>query len=236
MSTTANTALWTNDLSGVCPAVGRLLNDFSQHPTLGSMALDLACAYQAIARSLEQSGTLFLCGNGGSFSDALHISGEMLKSFALPRPLPESLRLRLADQPHGSELAAYLQAGLRAHVLGCNPALASAVANDIRLDGIVYAQELAALARPGDVLLGISTSGQARNVLLAVETARALKMTTIGLTGQAPNPLASIVDIALCAPERETYRIQEMHIAVYHQLCLLLETHFFGCAPAADGV
>ncbi len=200
------------------------------------MAPDLARAYQTIASSLERSGTLYLCGNGGSFSDALHISGELLKSFALPRPLPEPLRTRLADQPHGDELAVHLQAGLRAHVLGCNPALGSAVANDIRMDGIGYAQELMALARPGDVLLGISTSGKARSVLLAIETAHALEMATIGLTGQAPNPLANMVDIPLTVPEKETYRIQELHIALYHQLCLLLEAHFFGCAPAANGV
>jgi D-sedoheptulose 7-phosphate isomerase len=93
-----------------------------------------------------------------------------------------------------------------------------------------------ALARPGDVLLGISTSGKARNVLLAIETAHALEMATIGLTGQAPNPLANMVDIPLTVPEKETYRIQELHIALYHQLCLLLEAHFFGCAPAANGV
>jgi len=200
------------------------------------MAPDLARAYQTIASSLERGGTLYLCGNGGSFSDALHISGELLKSFALPRPLSEPLRTRLAGQPHGDDLAAHLQAGLRAHVLGCNPALGSAVANDIRMDGIGYAQELMALARPGDVLLGISTSGKARSVLLAIETAHALEMATIGLTGQAPNPLANMVDIPLTVPERETYRIQELHIALYHQLCLLLEAHFFGCAPAANGV
>ncbi|MHB0858924.1 MAG: D-sedoheptulose-7-phosphate isomerase [Anaerolineae bacterium] len=152
----------------------------------------------------------------------------MLKSFALPRPLPAALQERLRALPHGDDLAANLQAGLRAHVLGVNPVLLSAVANDIPVSGIGYAQELNALARPGDVLLGISTSGRARNVLLAVTTAKALGLTTIGLTGRAGNALATSVDIAMCVPEVETYRVQELHLVLYHQLCLMVEAHFFG--------
>jgi D-sedoheptulose 7-phosphate isomerase len=215
-------------LQTACPPVGRLFAALAGNALLADQALALADAYQAIAAALERGGTLYLCGNGGSFSDALHISGELLKSFASPRPLPEDLRARLRVQPYGEELDRHLQAGLRANVLGCNPAVASAVANDIPLPGIAYAQELAALGKARDVLLGISTSGRARNVLMAVSTARALGMTTIGLTGAAPNPLADAVDIALCVPETETYRVQERHVALYHQLCLLLEQHFFG--------
>ena len=209
------------------PAVARRYEALLRHPRLGALAPSLGRAYLAIASSLERGGTLYLAGNGGSLSDALHISGELLKSFARPRPLPEALRARLLEQPYGAELASALQAGLRAHVLGCNPALASAVANDIPLPGIGYAQELAALARPGDVFLGISTSGRARNLLLAVAVAKAWGLTTIGLTGQPGTPLAEMVDIPLCVPESETYRVQELHIALYHQLCLLLEEHFF---------
>jgi len=218
---------WLEQLRGGRPAVADLLGFVVGHPVLGVVAGPLARAYAAIANALETGGTLYLCGNGGSLSDALHISGELLKSFKAPRPLAEDLRARLRRQPHGDELAEHLQAGLRAHVLGCNPALASAVANDIPVAGIGYAQELCALGRPGDVLLGISTSGRARNVLLAVSMARALEMTTIGLTGQGPNPLGDAVDIALSVPERETYRVQELHLVLYHQLCLMLEAHFF---------
>ena len=209
-------------------AVRRPYDVLAHHPELCVVAPDVARAYVAIATSLERDGTLYLCGNGGSFSDALHISGELLKSFVLPRPLSGELRRRLQGQPDGVDLAEHLQGGLRAHVLGCNPALASAVANDIPVDGIGYALELCALARPGDVLLGISTSGRARNVLLAVSTARAMGLITIGLTGQGENPLSARVDIALCVPERETYRVQELHLALYHQLCLMLEAHFWG--------
>ncbi|MHB1294921.1 MAG: D-sedoheptulose-7-phosphate isomerase [Anaerolineae bacterium] len=223
---------WIERLQPDRPLVAALYADLAEHPLVGSVAPDLARAYDAVAGSLSQGGTLYLCGNGGSFADALHISGEMLKSFARPRPLPAALQARLREQPHGEDLAANLQAGLRAHVLGANPVLLSAVANDIPLSGIGYAQELNALARPGDVLLGISTSGRARNVLLAVSTAKAIGMITIGFTGQAGNALATTVDIPVCAPEVETYRVQEMHLALYHQLCLMVEAHFFGGNPA----
>jgi D-sedoheptulose 7-phosphate isomerase len=219
---------WLEKLQEACPPVGSLLESLLQHPTLGTLAAEVAWACETITEALARGGTLYLCGNGGSFSDALHISGELLKSFARPRPLSEELRARLHEQSQGDELATHLQAGLRAHVLGCNPALASAVANDIPVPGIGYAQELVALARPGDVLLGISTSGRAHNVLLAVATAKALDMKTIGLTGKAPNPLANVVDIPLCVPEGETYRVQELHLTLYHQLCLMLEARFFG--------
>jgi len=211
------------------PAVADHFRRLLAHPSLVGTGPNTARAYAAIRDSLEAGGTLYLCGNGGSFSDALHISSELLKAFVMPRPLPEDLTARLEQQPFGTELARHLQAGLRAHALGVNPSLASAVANDIEVPGIGYAQELVALGRDGDVLLGISTSGQARNVLLAMSVAKALGMTTIGLTGACgpDNPLATGTDIPLCVPERETSRVQELHIILYHQLCLMLEAHFF---------
>ena len=219
---------WLCKLQEARPLVGGLFAELLQDTKLRAVAVELAQAFTAIAASLERGGTLYLCGNGGSFSDALHISGELLKSFARPRPLSEALRARLRAQPNGDELAQHLQAGLRAHVLGCNPALASAVANDIPVSGIVYAQELVALARAGDTLLGISTSGRARSVLLAIAAAKALGLKTIGLTGAAGNnPLADLVDIAIRVPAGETYRIQELHLALYHRLCLMLEAYFF---------
>jgi len=218
---------WQTYLDADNPRVGAFYRALLTRQSLLTVAPALAGAYRAIANSLAAGGTLYLCGNGGSFSDALHVSGEMLKSFARPRPLPESVRQRLLAEPEGSALVASLQAGLRAHVLGLNPTLASAVANDLPMVGIGYAQELLALARSGDVLLGISTSGKARNVLLAVSVARALGLTTIGLTGQGPNPLADKGDISIAVPERETYRVQELHEALYHQLCLMLEARFF---------
>jgi D-sedoheptulose 7-phosphate isomerase len=219
---------WLLQLRAERPAVGALWDTILSQPALRGLAWALAQAYEVIAAALARDGTLYLCGNGGSYCDALHISGELLKAFVLPRPVSADLAERLKAQPDGAELAQHLQTGLRAHVLGGNTALASAVANDIPMPGIGYAQELYALARPGDVFLGISTSGKARNVRLAAQVAAAMGLTTIALTGRAPNPLADIVDIALAVPERETYRVQELHLALYHQLCLMLEARFFG--------
>lgn len=218
---------WLRELDAACPPAGRLYAHALENPLVAACGASLARAYSAISEAFQRGGTLYLCGNGGSSSDAMHIAGELAKSFVRPRPLPKELYARLGDQPYGADLCQHLQMGMRAHVLGCNPALSSAVANDIALAGIGYAQELCALGRPGDVLLGISTSGHARNVLFAVSTAKALMMTSVGLTGPAGNPLATLVDIAMCVPANETYRVQEAHVAIYHQLCLMLEARFF---------
>ncbi|MHB9033646.1 MAG: D-sedoheptulose-7-phosphate isomerase [Anaerolineae bacterium] len=218
---------WQRKLDAESAAVGDLFRALAERGQLRSAAPALAQAYFALVRTFEGGGTLYLCGNGGSMADAIHISGELLKSFVKQRPLRGDIEQRLLREPDGTALAKTLQSGLRSHVLGLNPALLSAVANDLPLEGIGYAQELLALARPGDALLGISTSGKARNVHLAVSVARAMQMVSIGLTGAAPNPLADRVDICIAVPERETYRAQELHEALYHQLCLMLEARFF---------
>ena len=206
------------------PALRDLLE---RHPDLTPIAADLARAYLELVRCFSAGRMLFLCGNGGSMADALHISGELLKSYARPRRLPEGLRVRLAAQADGELLARNLQPGLRAVVLGTNPSLASAVANDMPDPGMNLAQELVALAHPGDVLLGLSTSGEARNVLYAAQTAHALQMAVIAFTGQAGGRLASLADVAIRVPASRTDRIQERHQACYHTLCEMLEMTFF---------
>jgi len=206
-----------------------LVRELELHPTIGGMAAEIKSACDLIAKALANGGTLFICGNGGSLSDALHISGELLKSFVLPRPLPQPLQERLRQTPEGAVLAEHLQQGLRVQVLGVNAALSTAVANDIALPGIAFAQELVALARPGDVLLGISTSGRSRSVVYAATAARALGLQVVSLTGAAESPLSALADIALRAPATETYAVQELHLVIYHRLCLLLEAHFYGC-------
>lgn len=200
---------------------------FAEHAALLPVRIDLERAYRTLARSLEDGGAVYLCGNGGSFADALHISGELLKSYERARPLPEHLRRRLLLQPGGEKLAAHLQSGLRAVVLGANVALASAVQNDFAVDRLAYAQELLALARPGDALLGISTSGNAENVLHAIQAARALGVATVALTGADGGRIAPLADVAIRAPARGARGVQEMHQPLYHALCALLELHFF---------
>ncbi len=196
-------------------------------PALEEIVPDLWRAFYELKRCFTSGGTLFLCGNGGSMSDALHISGEMLKSYAFHRPLPERIHARLRTQPDGELLARNLEPGLRAVTLGVNPSLVSAVANDMPDRDVNLAQELLALAHPGDVLLGLSTSGNARNVRYAAQTARALGLPVIAFTGQQGGALAGLADIAIRVPEKRTDRVQELHILCYHALCEMLEVAFF---------
>lgn len=200
---------------------------YARRAELLPLRQDILRAYRTLARALESGGTIFLCGNGGSFADALHISGEMLKSYERARPLAEHVRRGLAGQVGGERLAANLQTGLRAVVLGANVVLASAVQNDFTADRLGYAQELLALARPGDALLGLSTSGNAENVLQALLTARALGLPTVVLTGAQGGRIAPLADVAVRVPAQGARPVQELHQPVYHLLCSLLETHFF---------
>lgn len=198
-----------------------------EHPALNPLRTDLIHCYTAIERCFLTGGTLYLAGNGGSMSDALHISGELDKAYKKRRPIPATHRLRLSSAPGGAELAECLQAGLRSVVLGNNPALASAVENDFSKPYLGYAQELYALGHVGDVFLGISTSGNAKNILYTVQTARLLNMTTIGLTGESGGLLSAQADIVIHAPANETPLVQTWHLQIYHCLCEMLEAQIF---------
>ena len=183
--------------------------------------------FSALKTSFEAGGRLFLCGNGGSFSDCIHIAGELMKTFKLPRPLSEGKKSCFVGFEFEDLLTRHLQEGLPCHVLGLNPALVSAIQNDNEAGGLQYAQELYGQGKAGDVLLGISTSGNALNVRYAVSVAKALGMTVIGLTGSPGGKLAEIADVTIRVPEQETYKVQEQHLIVYHALCLWLELRFF---------
>lgn len=210
------------------PAAANILREMiDRSPELRPCAADLARAFEALMRSFRTGGVFYICGNGGSMADALHIAGELNKSFRRPRRLDESQRRRLLAQPGGEDLAEHLQQGLRTVPLGANPALMSAIANDNPLRDIGFAQELYALGRPGDVLLGISTSGGARNVRYAASAAHALNMTVISLTGPDGGQLAEQADIAIRAPGHDTPEIQSWHIQLYHTLCDMLEAAAF---------
>ena len=198
-------------------------------PVLAETAPALLAATTLIGAALDAGGTLFLCGNGGSAADCEHIAGELMKGFLHRRPLPAvaAAGLKTDFGADGEYLAARLQCGLRAVALTGHPALATAVANDNGGD-LVFAQQLQALGRRGDVLLAISTSGDSRNVLLAAMTAKALGVRVIGLTGQGGGRLAALAELVLGVPERETFKIQELHLPLYHALCAMLETRAFG--------
>lgn len=197
------------------------------HPNLREAAVALSSAFLATARSLSLGGTLFASGNGGSMSDALHITGELLKSYAIPRPLTAEEAAAYHDLPEEEKLVRTLERGLRAVTLGVNPVISSAVDNDFAERSMAVAQELNALGRPGDIFLAISTSGKARNMLCAAETARAKGIIAILLTGPNPSPLSKAADLVIHAPGERTDRIQENHILLYHAFCEMLERHFF---------
>jgi D-sedoheptulose 7-phosphate isomerase len=180
--------------------------------------------YAAMEHSLRQGGKLLLCGNGGSAADADHWAGELLKGFKQPRPLPAAARAKLRP-----EIAGLLQGALPALPLTAFPALSTAYANDVSAE-MIFAQLAWGLGRPGDVLIGLSTSGNARNVCAAAEVARARGLVVIGLTGQGGGRLAPLCDHVFRAPSTETFRIQEYHLPVYHCLSMMLEDAFFGAA------
>jgi D-sedoheptulose 7-phosphate isomerase len=200
----------------------------ARYPQLSACAESLREAYQCLVTCYEHDGILYVCGNGGSCADSDHITGELLKGFVSRRPLPaeECEKLQALAGDDGAMLASTLQCGLRAISLNSHVALTTAVGNDLG-DNLGPAQMLQALGRPGDVFLAISTSGNARNLALAGAVAKAKEVKVIGLTGRNGGKLRQSADICICVPEDETYKIQELHLPVYHALCLMLESRFF---------
>lgn len=201
----------------------------SRYPVLDTCRQDIADAYLILEKCYESDHKLLIAGNGGSAADSEHIAGELMKRFKIARPVPADLasKLKKIDPVRGENLAKNLERGLMAIPLVAHEALTTAYINDV--DGLgVFAQQLYGFGRPGDVFLGISTSGNSKNVLSATVVARALGIKVIGLTGENGGELAKIADVAIKVPSQETYMIQELHLPVYHCLCLMLEDRFFG--------
>lgn len=197
-------------------------------PSLESIGADFLLAYERIVRCLDSGGILFAGGNGGSYSDALHITGELLKSFDRNRLLADDERQAFDGLPYGDEVSRQIEHGFRAVALGSNGALATAVQNDFVLPKMAFAQELFAMARQGDILLGISTSGNARNLMYAIAAAKAKGVATIALTGQSGGEMAAAADIAIRVPAKVTSEVQELHLPTYHALCAMIEARKFG--------
>lgn len=198
-----------------------------RRPDLEDCVAPLLALHEQLVQCYDNGGTLFTCGNGGSNADAMHIVGELCKSFERKRPISDELKGALAGLPHGEALAEHLEAGLRGHALGFNGSLKTAVENDCALRDIAFAQELNALMRPGDVLLAISTSGNADNCLMAMSVAKAKGGTAVALTGPSGGKMAACADIALRAPGGSTKVVQEAHIVLWHTMCCLIEGHYF---------
>lgn len=215
-------------MSDLKPVVQEVLAAMTQRrPDLEKCVPSLLELHHRLVACYDGSGTLFTCGNGGSNADAMHIVGELCKSFERRRPLPEDIAYRLEGLPYGDELRDHLEAGLRAHALGFNGSLKTAVENDSPQRDIAFAQELCALIRPGDVLLAISTSGNAANCLMAMSTAKACKGTVVTLTGPRGGQMADFADIAIRAPGDSTKVVQESHIVLWHTMCCMIEAHYF---------
>ena len=199
-----------------------------RYPVLDAVKDDVRKAYELLEACYEQGGKLLIAGNGGSCADAEHIVGELMKGFVKRREVSDCFaeRLRNADEVRGAELAKKLQGGLPAIALTGHAGLSTAYLNDVDGD-LIFAQQTYGYGRPGDVLIGISTSGNAKNVMYAMTVAKALGMKTIGLTGKDGGALKREADVSVVVPETETFKIQELHLPVYHALCLMLEERFF---------
>ena len=199
-----------------------------RYPVLDAVKDVVQNAYELLEACYEQGGKLLIAGNGGSCADAEHIVGELMKGFVKRREVSDSFAecLRNADEVRGAELAKKLQGGLPAIALTGHAGLSTAYLNDVDGD-LIFAQQTYGYGRPGDVLIGISTSGNAKNVMYAMTVAKALGMKTIGLTGKDGGALKREADVSVVVPETETFKIQELHLPVYHALCLMLEERFF---------
>ena len=199
-----------------------------RYPVLRCVKDDIQKAYQIIAECYAQGGKLLIAGNGGSAADAEHIVGELMKGFKKPRKLEKDMqdKLKNVSSEYGSVLAENLQGALPAIALDGHPALTTAYMNDCE-PLLCFAQQVNGYGNENDVFLGISTSGNSKNILYAAITAKAKGLKVIGLTGHKDSKLSEIADICIKAPETETYMIQELHLPIYHCLCLMLEEKYF---------
>ncbi len=208
---------------------GHLQHLIERYPRLGECSDSIREAYALMRACYERDGKLLIAGNGGSAADSEHIAGELMKRFRRPRPVESAFaeKLKALDPQRGPSLAGNLECSLMAIPLVAHEALTTAYINDV--DGLgVFAQQLFGYGRPGDVFFAISTSGNSENILSAVVVAKALEIPVVGLTGADGGALAEAADVAIRVPETETYKIQELHLPVYHCLCMMLEDHFFG--------
>ena len=200
-----------------------------RYPKLTVCKEDIRKVYELLEASYISCRKLLVCGNGGSASDSEHIVGELMKEFKLKRKVysDQAIALKEIDPELGQVLADNLQGALPAICLTGHSSLTTAFMNDANAD-LVFAQQVNGYGKPGDVFLGISTSGNSKNVLYAAVNAKAKGLKVVGLTGAKENQLMKYADVCIRVPETETYKIQELHLPVYHCLCLMLEEKFFG--------
>lgn len=200
-----------------------------RYPVLAVCQDEIWKAFELLKETYLNNGMLMVCGNGGSGADSEHIVGELMKEFAIRRPIKEADKAHLKEvsEEHGELLAEHLQGSLPAIPLTGNISLSTAFANDA-VPELVFAQQVYGYGKKYSALLGISTSGNSQNVIYAMEVAKAKEMFTIGMTGEGGGKLKALCDVCICVPATLTYQIQELHLPVYHTLCLMIEEEFFG--------
>ena len=201
----------------------------SRYPRLEALENQILQAADSLINCFENGHKVLICGNGGSSSDSDHIVGELMKGFEHKRPLGDLLKKQLAESgtERGIYMADKLQQGFPVISLSAHTALITATANDTDAS-LIYAQQVIGYGTKGDILLGISTSGNSQNIIDALIAARAKGMKNIGLTGESGGKMKQFCDILINVPETRTAFVQELHLPVYHSLCLIVENHFFG--------
>lgn len=191
---------------------------YERYPALKVCKDDISAALELMIDTYRSGGKILVCGNGGSAADSEHIVGELMKGFLLKR--------KVTDERIPEKLRANLQGSLPAISLPSQSAILSAFINDVE-PHMMYAQLVYGYAKPNDLVIGLSTSGNSANVVNAVEVANALGVKTIAMTGQKGGRLADISTVTIKVSSEETYKIQEYHLPVYHYLCAETEKEFF---------
>lgn len=205
----------------------KILEELTEkYPQLSGNAGEVENAFALIKQAYDRKGKLLLCGNGGSAADCEHIVGELMKSFKAKRPIKEEERAYLAQSAEGQALESVLEGGLKAISLTSHLSLSTAFSND-KEPSAVFAQQLYVLGEQEDVLLTISTSGNSKNCVYAGVVAHMKGMKVISLTGEKASALSALSDVCIRVPETETYKVQELHLPVYHALCAMLENEYF---------
>ena len=201
---------------------------FQRYPALLYCESAFNAAYEMIKESYQHGGQMLIAGNGGSAADSEHIVGELMKSFLFYRDIRKEVKTGLASRfgADGVSLAEKLEGALPAIPLTSMPALSSAFANDVDA-AVDFAQKLYGYGKQGDVFFGITTSGNSKNIIYALMVAKAMGIKTIALTGGSGGKCVELADVSIVVPETETFKIQELHLPVYHALCSMLEADFF---------
>ena len=209
--------------------MNKFINELTdRYPVLKAVEKDIVSAFEILRDAYKNNAKLLVGGNGGSAADSEHIVGELMKGFCKRRRISEEVKEKLCscDEVLGEELSRSLQSGLKAIAITGHSGLSTAFANDVD-PNMIFAQQVYGYGDEGDVLLCISTSGNSKNLLYAAVTAKAKGMKVITLTGKDGGKLKKYSDLSIIVTEMETFKIQELHLPIYHALCLELEEYFF---------